>query len=482
VEWSGHAVWSMADDLYQLSPDHVLEAPRKFRDRLKHLGPGFILSASIVGSGELIATTTLGAKAGFICLWVVLFSCLVKVTLQIEFGKHAIYSGKTSMGGLCDMPGPRLGKGHWSVWSWLVMMLLKSMQSGGVLGLLAFVLMDIAPVGGAGNSWGLLFWSLVCGLIASLLVRRGSYGLIERWCLIMIGIFTVVTLVSVISLQSTPLAISGEELVSGLTPNVPPGALLIVALAAFGITGVGGDEIIAYNYWLLEKGYARHTGPRPDRSDVKAHAMWMERARGWITVMKADALLSMVCYTIVTALFYLLGAAVLHRQGTVPTSNDLVPTLASMYTESLGSWARWVFLIGALVVLFSTLLSALAAWTRQFSDAFSEVGWGDFHNPVSRGKFIGILAFVFPAWWIAQIFAFRAFDMNPAMMVIFGGAATTSVLLLVVLATFFMRTRWLPAELKPGRLYDAALILSGLAICGVGVYAVWGIADKLSKL
>ena len=33
---------------------------------LSHLGPSMILSASVVGSGELIMTTTLGAQAGFV--------------------------------------------------------------------------------------------------------------------------------------------------------------------------------------------------------------------------------------------------------------------------------------------------------------------------------------------------------------------------------------------------------------------------------
>ena len=69
----------------------MLAPPKTFIQRLKYLGPGFILSAAIVGSGELIATTALGAKAGFITFWVVLVSCLVKVTLQLEFGKNAIY-------------------------------------------------------------------------------------------------------------------------------------------------------------------------------------------------------------------------------------------------------------------------------------------------------------------------------------------------------------------------------------------------------
>ncbi len=58
-----------------------LDPPRGFFASLKYLGPGLILSAAIVGSGELIATTTLGAKAGFAVLWVILLACFLKIAV-----------------------------------------------------------------------------------------------------------------------------------------------------------------------------------------------------------------------------------------------------------------------------------------------------------------------------------------------------------------------------------------------------------------
>ncbi|MCH8962306.1 MAG: hypothetical protein IH820_13570 [Bacteroidetes bacterium] len=143
-----------------------------------------------------------------------------------------------------------------------------------------------------------------------------------------IGLFTVLTLVSVGALQFTPLHITGDELLSGLRFQLPPEVVLI-AIGAFGITGVGGDEIMAYNYWLIEKGYAAYTGPREENE------AWQRRAKGWIRVMCLDALLAMVVYTAMTAAFYLLGAAILHRQGLLPEGMELVETLSQMYTQSL---------------------------------------------------------------------------------------------------------------------------------------------------
>ena len=80
-------------DPYLVDEGSILPAPENFRQKLKYLGPGFILSASVVGSGELIATTSLGAKAGFVTLWVILVSCLVKIVLQLEFGRQSIIRG-----------------------------------------------------------------------------------------------------------------------------------------------------------------------------------------------------------------------------------------------------------------------------------------------------------------------------------------------------------------------------------------------------
>src|SRR3546814_9119016 len=93
----------------------------------------------------------------------------------------------------------------------------------------------------------------------------------------MIGVFTLLTFASLFSLQYTTYALSWEHVASGLSFSLPPAAVGI-AIAAFGITGVGGDEIMYYNYWCLEKGYARFTGPFRDTPE------WQRRAKGWISV------------------------------------------------------------------------------------------------------------------------------------------------------------------------------------------------------
>jgi manganese transport protein len=438
----------------------MLAPPNTFAQRLKYLGPGFILSAAIVGSGELVATTALGAKAGFVTFWVVLVSCLVKVTLQLEFGKNAIYTGVPTMQSLNRLEGKKIGKAHWTIWLWLSLQGLKLLQVGGIVGGVAIVLNMAFPFLGTN------VWAITAAVVTAVLVYRGFYKPVELGSLIMIVLFTATVLVSLVSLQFTPYAISWAELRSGLTFSLPP-AVVGVAIGAFGITGVGGDEIMFYNYWCIEKGYAAYAGPNDNSAE------WADRAKGWIQVMYLDAVCSMVVYTIVTAAFYLLGAALLHQQGQVPEGYAMVETLSRMFTETLGSWAKVMFLIGAFFVLYSTLFTATASWSRIFGDAFGQLGWVKFDDETSRKRVIGTLSWAFPAIWCLLFLLIQM----PVAMILLGGVATSILLLIVVWAAVIFRYRQLPDSLIPSRTYDFFFWVSVVSILAVSIYGVWKVVQ-----
>lgn len=84
----------------------VREPPHSLLSTLRNIGPALILTANIVGSGELIMTAALGASAGFVALWVISVSCAVKVVVQLELGKHAIGSGETTLHSFNRLPVP----------------------------------------------------------------------------------------------------------------------------------------------------------------------------------------------------------------------------------------------------------------------------------------------------------------------------------------------------------------------------------------
>lgn len=449
-------------DPYILTRESVREPPDKLLKKIKFLGPGFILSASIVGSGELIATTTLGARAGFIALWIILFSCVIKVAIQLEFGRNAICYGKTVMNTFNDLPGWRIKGTNWSIWLWFFLWIVKPLQVGGILGGVALTL----------NMWfpeiKIPVFTIFVAISVAVLVSRGYYKSIQQISTVMMGIFTLFTLTSLYFLNFTPYSIHWENILEGLKFKFSPGTIGI-ALAAFGLTGVAGDEIVAYHYWCLEKGYARYTGPN-DNSEK-----WFSRARGWIKIMYMDALVSMVIYTIVTVSFYLLGASVLHNKQYIPEGYTLIENLSVMYTESLGNWAKPYFMMGVIVVLYSTLFAALAAWTRIFSDIFGQIGWIRFFDIRQRKRTIFVLAWVFPTLWAILFLLIKL----PVLMVTIGGIVTSIMLIIVVFVALNYKYKLALAELNPGKTYTLLFILSSATIALFGLYSLFSVFMQL---
>lgn len=444
----------MATDNYTVNKTSFKQPPATFAGRLRFLGPGFILSASIVGSGELIATTILGAKAGFVMFWIILMSCFVKVAIQLQFGRQAILTGETVMHSFNKLPGFRISNTHWSIWMVLLLTLLKIVQVGGMLGGSALVLHMLIPqVPGA-------VWVIVLALIVSLLVYKNYYPFLEKASLFMLLIFTVITLASLFVVQFTQYAFGFNDIAAGLRFELPA-AMVVLAIGAFGITGVGSDEIISYNYWCLEKGYAAYTGAQDDSDG------WKHRAEGWIKVMYLDAVVAMVVYTAVTAAFYLLGASILHGSAHIPEGNELINTLANIYTQTLGENFRIVFLVGAFFVLFSSVFATLAYWSRLFSDIAGQRGWISFGDSLQRRKLVTILAFLIPfVWAIAYLFI-----KLPVLMIISGGVVGAILLLIIVYAAICFRYKT-HATIKTGKLYDVLLWISIVSILTVAVYGI----------
>ena len=444
-------------DPYRFDEQSITPAPDNFRQKLKYLGPGFILSASVVGSGELIATTSLGAKAGFVTLWVILVSCLVKIVLQLEFGRQSITRGVTAMNMMNELPGPRFGKRNvsWAVWSWLGLWIFKPLQLGGIIGGVAIILNIAVP------SLSIAVWTIVVAFVVITVMLFGFYEVVEKISLVFMGLFTVFTLLALFMVQNTGFAVTWPDIAEGLSFRLPKGTV-VFAFAAFGLTGVGGDEILSYNYWCIEKGYARYTGSREDSEE------WKSRAKGWIRVMYMDAFLSMIVYTVVTAAFFLLGASILYQRGDIPEGYQMIETLSRIYTDSVGPTAKNIFLAGSFVVLFSTLFAALAIRTRVFSDLFGVVGWIDFSNVRTRLRTIRLLAIIFPILWTIAFLLIKL----PVLMVTIGGIATFVMLFIVVIAGIWFRFSSGEKVVPPGRIYKFFLIISCIAIFMVGIYGL----------
>ena len=456
----------------------AVEPPRDALGILKRLGPGLIIAASIVGSGELIATTKTGAQAGIALLWLIIIGCVIKVFAQVEFGRYAISEGETTLAALDRVPGPRYRAG-WLVWCWLAMAFCTIGQLGGIVGGVGQSLAITFPLSGdylaaislpAGSAEPHTlddkYWAAAIAFPTAALLFFGRYGLIQSVSTVLVVAFTFITIGNVISLQMTdqwhiPLA----DFVRGLSFKLPETESgMSTALKAFGIIGVGATELVAYPYWCLEKGYARFTGPRT------ADAGWADRARGWIRVMKFDAFLSMFIYTIATLAFFLMGVAVLHSSGLDPAGMRMVSTLAEAYVPVFGEHAKWLFLLGAFAVLFSTYLVANAANARMFSDGVRIIGVIGRNDQRTYDRAVRIMSVILPLLCLA----IYVLVPKPVMLVLIAGFAQATMLPLLGFAAVYLRFTRTDRRLHPGRLWDALLILSFL---GLIVTGAWGIYE-----
>ena len=519
-------------------PDQIVDPPTSIFAILRQIGPGLIIAANIVGSGELIMTTKTGAQAGISLLWLILLGCVVKVFVQLEFGRFAISHGETTLTSLNRVPGPKILGINWIVAFWALMITASIGQLGGILGgvsqsvaitlpirgdykatveipgkadiadhaawkngaepkterdarrlkrieseLVALgdrgrTLLDLSLAGQAlvdaegrdmVDPWTIddKIWAMVIGLTTAMILFFGRYKLIELFSVALVVAFTFITVGNVAALQSTRYAISGEEFLRGLSFQLPEGAdwrsSLVVALATFGIIGVGATELISYPYWCLEKGYARSVGPRTQDDS------WLRRAQGWFHVMKWDAFSSMVIYTLATAAFYLMGVAVLHAEGLNPEGPRMVSTLARSYVPIFGEYAKWLFLSGAIAVLYSTFLVANAGNARMMADFAGVAGWSSnvSDSNVRRRLVRGVSTFL-PILCLVMFLTYP----KPVILITISGMMQCLMLPMLAFGALYFRYNETDSRLRPGPFWDAALFASSLALL---IASVWGV-------
>ena len=441
-------------DPYQLRPEDVRTPPQTLAGIFSRIGPGLILAAGIVGSGELIATTILGAENGYSLLWLILVSCSIKVVVQNELGRYCISTGETTLEAFDRVPGPRL-QVSWLVWLYFVLVITSRFSSGAMLGGIAEILNRLAP------SISTSGWVWLTSLATLGLLLGGRYAVIEKVALALVVTFTALTVSCAFLLSRRVEYFSWGSLFDGLSFDLPQGGF-VTAVTVFGITGAGTMDLISYPYWCIEKGYARFTGPR------ESTEAWRTRALGWIRVMGIDVLGSMILYTFPTVAFYLLGAGILHSMGVVPQGSEMVGMLSNIYTEILGEKSLYPFLVGAFVVLYSTVFAGTAAVSRGFADFLGMVGAFDRRNYGARLKAIRLL--VLTILFLASLFFI--FVEDPVMMLKIGGVAQALMLPIIAFATIYLRYRHTPKQILPRGWITLALWVTSVVIAVMMGYSV----------
>ena len=508
--------------------------PNNLKGILTHLGPGMILAGSIVGSGELIATTRTGAEANFSFLWLILLGCIVKVFTQIELARYAISSGKTTLVMLNDVPGPKVRGGNLIIWFWFLMFVATLAQQGGIVGGVGQALAISAPLTEQGKSYNEaldnkvnlqvsknllaayeaerlestpektaaikqkiaelekvvadqkaeaksndpVVWATILTIVACILLVWGNFNFIEKFCMFLVCAFTLVTIFNLIALQAkAEWAVTMKEFIGGMSFGMPE---VTYAEKAAGKSPLGTAHAtfgligVGASELIAYPYWCLEKGYGKYIGPHENTDTWLGRAKGWMKVMQFDAWGSMIVYTFCTLAFYLLGAAILGRTGMVPEGSEMIRTLSVMYEPVFGKSAQSIFLIGAFAVLFSTFYVAIAAQSRLFVDVTSLLGFQKLPDEATRYRRIKVCNVVFALVSLL----FFIFVSKPVLLVLISGVMQSLMLPLLGGSVLYFRYKKTDRRLLPGRIWDTMLWVSFLCFAVVGTYLL---SDKLTK-
>ena len=295
---------------------------------LKVFGPGAIIASVTVGTGETIFAPRMGALFGYTMFWVVLTAVIAKGLLVYGGMRHLVLAGEHPMAAWARFPGPR---------GWVPKLI-------GAVAVISFPLWIAAlsdAVGsiciwvtgvGAGQWWGRPFWGTAVILATMALTLVQTYDVLERVSFGFLALKVLFVLAACLVVRPDWLAA-----LLGLLPRVPaypawaaaaypeiasrPPILEIATL--LGTVGGGVQDYIGYVGCVREKrwGAAAEPDGGPDRMPVEPDQV--RRGRTWLRAPAFDVTSSFLAVFVMTGLFMLLGAAVLHPQHQVPTNADL---------------------------------------------------------------------------------------------------------------------------------------------------------------
>jgi Mn2+/Fe2+ NRAMP family transporter len=209
----------------------------RFRNLLRTVGPGLAIAATGVGAGDLLAAMLGGAGFGTSLAWVVVVGAALKLGLNEGVARWQLATGTTLLEGWCRHLGRSM-----QVYFLVYLVLWSFIVAAGLMSACGVAAHALWPV------YSIRTWAMVHSLVALILVATGRYGLFETTMKGLIGLMVVALLLSVIVVGPDL-----REVLRGLIPTLPPGSASTI-LSLMG--GVGGSvTLLAYGYWIREKGW-----------------------------------------------------------------------------------------------------------------------------------------------------------------------------------------------------------------------------------
>ncbi len=306
------------------------------------LGPGLLLAATAIGASHLVMSPKAGSEFGFQLLWLVTLTHLFKYH-AFEFGpRYAAATGESLIAGYMRVPGPK----GWALWILLGGTVAQGIGVlAGVVGIAAAVLTTFV-----GRMPLEFYTALVIATVLGFLLL-GGYGWLDFLNKIMMTVLFLATLAVFVPSAPPPATFTNFVI-----PRIPAESIPLIA-AILGWMPTGIDVSIWHSLWTLKK--------HPELlSDGVSSARKFEMLRLSLTDMRIGYVLSFV----VASVFCILAALHLHEKGLEVSGIGFADSLATIYTERIGSWMYVVFMVAAFSAMYSTTYTVMDGFSRSFAE------------------------------------------------------------------------------------------------------------------
>jgi Mn2+/Fe2+ NRAMP family transporter len=336
---------------------------------LRVFGPGAIIASVTVGTGETIFAPRVGAVFGYAMLWVILVTVIFKAIQVYSGARYLVLTGEHPLSAWSRIPGPRA----WVVKLMAIVSILAfPMWIAALSDALSSLCVWITGVG-AGTGWGRPLWATVIILTATTLSLIQTYNIVERVSTLILALKVVLILIAVPVVRPD----WGAALWGLIVPHLPDygpwviakypdfaGRTVFLEMAVLmGAVGGGVQDYIGYVGFLREKNWGAAGQTNVVRAKLSLDPTSVRRGLSWLRAPALDTAVSFGSVLLITTCFMILGAAVLHPLGLVPTDADLY-SQQSKFLGIIHPQLVSVYKAGVFFAIFGAIYGAFELYAR----------------------------------------------------------------------------------------------------------------------
>ena len=226
---------------------------------LKLAGPGLVVAATGIGSGDVVAATVGGARYGVVLLWAIAVGAFFKFVLNEGIARWQLATGKTALEGWAEyLPA-------WVKYSFAAYLVIWTVAVTAALTNATGLGMANLSGGRIPQSWGAILHSL----LGFVFVMLGGYGGFEKLMKTLVGVMGFSILVCAALTFHDPVSVVRGD---AAADDSRRRGLYVLSI----IGGIGGSvTMLSYNYWMREEKISgpeqRVLRPRRHRNRVSLH-------------------------------------------------------------------------------------------------------------------------------------------------------------------------------------------------------------------